>query len=157
MSNIYKTAKGADLDLNQLKLNNEHVIAVGNAGVNARGDVVDRGRVVKTREQVMQETYNIRGSNVVQDAKSKIRTSANAISADKLSPPVINNPPVVPTVIKPIQTNTIASTLEADIIVPADTAVVEETTDVKPRGGLADAINRSKEISEKLDEKRKRI
>ena len=154
MSNIYKTAKGADLDLNQLKLNNEHVIAVGNAGVNARGDVVDRGRVVKTREQVMQETYNIRGSNVVQDAKSKIRTSANAISADKLSPPVINNPPEVS---KPVQTNTIASTLEADIIVPADTAVVEETTDVKPRGGLADAINRSKEISEKLDEKRKRI
>jgi hypothetical protein len=154
MSNIYKTAKGADLDLNQLKLNNEHVIAVGNAGVNARGDVVDRGRVVKTREQVMQETYNIRGSTVVQDAKSKIRTSANAISADKLSPPVINNTPEVS---KPVQTNTIASTLEADIIVPADTAVVEETTDVKPRGGLADAINRSKEISEKLDEKRKRI
>ena len=154
MSNIYKTAKGADLDLNQLKLNNEHVIAVGNAGVNARGDIVDRGRVIKTREQVMQETYNIKGSNVVQDAKSKIRTSVNAISADKLSPPVINNPPEV---IKPVQTNTIASTLEADIIVPADTAVVEETTDVKPRGGLADAINRSKEISDKLDEKRKRI
>ena len=157
MSNIYKTAKGADLVLNQLKLNTEHVIAVGNAGVNARGDIVDRGRVIKTREQVMQETYNIKGSNVVQDAKSKIRTSVNAISADKLSPPVINNPPVVPEVIKPVQTNTIASTLEADIIVPADTAVVEETTDVKPRGGLADAINRSKEISDKLDEKRKRI
>ena len=154
MSNIYTTAKGATIDMNQLKLKNENVIAVGNAGVNARGDIVERGRVIKTREQIMQETYNIKGNKVVQDARSKIRTNTNSVAADNIVTPVVET---TPEVTKPAQTNTIASTLEADIIVPADTAVVEETTDVKPRGGLADAINRSKEISDKLDEKRKRI
>ena len=154
MSNIYTTAKGATIDMNQLKLKNENVIAVGNAGVNARGDIVERGRVIKTREQIMQETYNIKGNKVVQDARSKIRTNTNSVAADNIITPVVET---TPEVTKPAQTNTIASTLEADIIVPADTAVVEETTDVKPRGGLADAINRSKEISDKLDEKRKRI
>ena len=153
MSNMYTTAKGATIDMNQLKLKNENVIAVGNAGVNARGDIVERGRVVKTREQIMQETYNIKGSKVVQDAKSKIHTSANSVTADNIVAPVIEPAPVV----TPVQTNTIASTLEADNIVPVDTTVIEETTEVKPRGGLADAINRSKEISDKLDEKRKRI
>ena len=155
MSNIYTTAKGATIDMNQLKLKNENVIAVGNAGVNARGDIVERGRVIKTREQIMQETYNIKGNKVVEDARSKIRTSANSVAADNIITPVVET---TPEVTKPAQTNTIASTLEADNIVPTDTAaVVEETTEVKPRGGLADAINRSKEISDKLDEKRKRI
>lgn len=153
MSNMYTTAKGATIDMNQLKLKNENVIAVGNAGVNARGDIVERGRVVKTREQIMQETYNIKGSKIAQDAKSKIRTSANSIAADNIVAPVIETAPVI----TPVQTNTIATTLEADNIVPVDTAVFEETTEIKPRGGLADAINRSKEISDKLDEKRKRI
>ena len=155
MSNIYTTAKGATIDMNQLKLKNENVIAVGNAGVNARGDIVERGRVIKTREQIMQETYNIKGNKVVQDARSKIRTNTNSVAADNIVTPVVET---TPEVTKPAQTNTIASTLEADNIVPTDTAaVVEETTEVKPRGGLADAINRSKEISDKLDEKRKRI
>jgi len=149
---MYTTAKGATIDMNQLKLKNENVIAVGNAGVNARGDIVERGRVIKTREQIMQETYNIKGSKVAQDARSKIRSGENSVAADN-----IMNTVTEAVVSAPVENNTIASTLEADIIVPADTAVVEETTDVKPRGGLADAINRSKEISDKLDEKRKRI
>lgn len=140
MPNIYKTARGVPLDLNNLKLNNEHTVAVGNAGVNARGDIVKNGQIIKTREQVMQETYNIKGTNVVKDAK--IRMSANDIEADIFVPEevTLNNP-------------------YEDLITPIEEVNTIEPTilENKPRGGLADAINRSKEISDKIETRRKRI
>jgi len=162
MSSMYKTAKGANIDFNSLKLNNEHVVAVGNAGVNARGDLVERGKVIKTREQIMQETYNIKGHNVVNDARSKIKVSANDIQADSF----IAKAPAPPVEIKK-NTVEISKTAVEDTV-PVFTAPpvaidppTEENSDHqienKPRGGLADAINRSKEISEKMEERRKRI
>jgi hypothetical protein len=39
---IYKSAQGKVVDLGTLMLQNESVRAVGNMGVNARGDVLDR-------------------------------------------------------------------------------------------------------------------
>jgi hypothetical protein len=71
MSNVHKTARGATIDMNKLKLQNERVIAVGNSGQNARGDEVRGSRIVKTREQIMQEHYAIRGDNIARESKNK--------------------------------------------------------------------------------------
>ena len=56
--NVYKTAQGKMLDMGSLVLQNEHVRAVGNMNVNARGDVIDaEGRVVTTRPQAVNQDY----------------------------------------------------------------------------------------------------
>lgn len=69
MGKIYKTAQGKSLDLEQLKLRNELIPAVGNMRVNARGDQLGPGgKVVKSREEMLDQHYK---TNV-----SKRRSSA---------------------------------------------------------------------------------
>ena len=55
--NVYKTAQGKMLDMGSLVLQNEHVRAVGNMNVNARGDVVDSDNKVidKKNHQVRRQ------------------------------------------------------------------------------------------------------
>lgn len=51
-SKVYRTAQGKIVDLGALQAQNEHVRAVGNMQVNARGDRIDaNGRVISTRAQ----------------------------------------------------------------------------------------------------------
>jgi hypothetical protein len=51
-SKVYRTAQGKVVDLGALQSQNEHVRAVGNMQVNARGDKIDaNGRVISTRPQ----------------------------------------------------------------------------------------------------------
>jgi hypothetical protein len=53
---IYKTARGKEIDMGRLSKQNELVPAVGNAKVNARGDKLGTGgQIVKTREQIVGE------------------------------------------------------------------------------------------------------
>jgi hypothetical protein len=60
MANVYRTARGKMVNLDQLKLVNEEVVAVGNMRVNARGDQLGVGsQVSKTRNQVMDQVYAI--------------------------------------------------------------------------------------------------
>jgi hypothetical protein len=49
---VYRTAQGRIVDLGALEVQNEHVRAVGNMNVNARGDKLDaNGNVISTRSQ----------------------------------------------------------------------------------------------------------
>jgi hypothetical protein len=58
MAKVYRTAMGKAVDIDGLRLVNEHVIAVGNMKVNARGDELGPGgKVVKTRDQIMKDYY----------------------------------------------------------------------------------------------------
>lgn len=58
MGKVYKTATGKHLDMEALSRANETAIAVGNASVNARGDELGPGGVIKkTRTQRMKEIY----------------------------------------------------------------------------------------------------
>ena len=138
MSNVYKTARGVSIDIEKLKLMNETTLAVGNAGVNARGDLIKNGKVIKTREQIAQETYNISGNNIVK--KAKIKESEADIEPDFMEP--LSTPSPYDQLTKQQKTvKTISPT-------PLDDA---------PRGGLADAVNKSKELAEKLAAQRKRL
>jgi hypothetical protein len=140
MSDIYKTARGSNLDLNRLKLLNEKTIAVGNSGTNARGDLVKGGRIVKTREQLTQESYNINANNVVKDAK--IRHSAADVDPDPVGDPV-------PT-INPY--NSLKDGMDQTPVY-----IDQKNLENQPRGGLANAVNKANNINEVLDAQRKRI
>lgn len=56
---VYKTAQGKLVDMGKLILQNEHVRAVGNMNVNARGDILDdKNQIIAKRQQQLQRNYN---------------------------------------------------------------------------------------------------
>ena len=56
---VYRTAQGKLVDLGALEVQNQHVRAVGNMNVNARGDKLDAdGNVISTRAQQINRTLN---------------------------------------------------------------------------------------------------
>lgn len=56
---VYRTAQGKEIDMGQLILKNENVRAVGNMGVNAKGDLIDHtGRVISSRAEQVNRQYN---------------------------------------------------------------------------------------------------
>ena len=69
---VYRTAQGRMVDLGALQLKNEHVRAVGNMKVNARGDVIDSAnRVIdrktnQTNRQYRRQTTGPAPTNTVQ-------------------------------------------------------------------------------------------
>lgn len=55
---ISYTYKGRPVDMGALVMMNEHAVALGNANLNARGDVLGAGReVIKTSEEIVEEYY----------------------------------------------------------------------------------------------------
>lgn len=56
---VYRTAQGKTIDLGRLMLQNEQVRAVGNMGVNARGDLLDdKNQVVATKSRQVKRQYD---------------------------------------------------------------------------------------------------
>ena len=91
MSNqVYKTAQGKIVDFGALVAENETIIAVGNCKVNARGDELGPGgKIVKTRNQLMEEHYATGAGGQVTPA-TMARSAAIAAAAD--APPDIEDP-----------------------------------------------------------------
>ena len=59
MGRTYTSMRGKEVDMEKLNLQNELLPAVGNAKMNARGDVIGAGgKIVKTREELLAEYYN---------------------------------------------------------------------------------------------------
>lgn len=60
MARIYRTARGATIDIDKVKLANETTIAVGNMKINARGDLIGVGaQIAATRNQIMDQVYAV--------------------------------------------------------------------------------------------------
>lgn len=80
---LYRSAMGKEVDLGSLLLQNEHVRAVGNMNVNARGDVLDENnRVIEKKNRQVQRQYK-RTTNVSADAT--VYTSTLAAKAAKIA------------------------------------------------------------------------
>lgn len=78
----YRTAQGKTIDLGALQLKNEHVRAVGNMGVNARGDIIDsNNRPIASRNSQIDKQYQKQISNV----KNTPVSSSNQSNAHKKS------------------------------------------------------------------------
>lgn len=66
----YRTAQGRTVDLGALILANENVRAVGNMGVNARGDKINEyNRSIADRTQQIKKQYDSQVSTNVNDAR----------------------------------------------------------------------------------------
>lgn len=61
MSNKQYTARGRQVDMFALASKNANKVALGNAGLNARGDkVTNRGIILKTQEEIEQEWNRVK-------------------------------------------------------------------------------------------------
>ena len=94
-SKIYKSAQGKSVDLGTIVLQNEHVRAVGNMKVNARGDKIDSmNRVIETKSQQIQK-QNDRATTQMSTSPAH-SSSAKARQSDRPIAPQTPEPdPVV--------------------------------------------------------------
>lgn len=89
---IYRTAQGKIVDLGALQLKNEHVRAVGNMNVNARGDLIDsQNKPIDSRNQQVARNYKKQVTNVqdsmVLSNKEKVQPKTPAVQVDVPTPP----------------------------------------------------------------------
>lgn len=129
---IYRSAMGKTVDIGALMLQNENTRAVGNMGVNARGDIVNnQNQIIEKRARQVQRQAD-------RNAKAT-RSTAVATSNAAARTPV--QPQVVPTV------------EDSFTDLPEDNdVVVEQAETAEPaeelRGGLAAAIAKAKAVNQ---------
>jgi len=140
-SKVYRTAQGKTVDLGTIMLQNEHVRAVGNMNVNARGDKLDQNnRVVETKPRQIQR-QNARTTNVSADP---VHTSASKARRSRRAQPEAD--PVVDTIVDaPVET-------PAAVTSPPVQSIPSLTI---PEGGLAAAIARQREVKQELEKTRR--
>ena len=131
----YRSAMGKTVDMGSLLLQNESVRAVGNMGVNARGDVVNSNNKVIEKKSRQVQRHNRRTTNVTNTPVTTSTTALQKAQAQKLSPVVSED--------------TFAD-LPEDNDVVVETVVTESPVAV-PLGGLASAIARSRTVQQELE------
>jgi cell division protein FtsN len=74
---VYRTAQGKLVDLGRLQLQNENTRAVGNMGVNARGDKVDSlNRPIDKKPAQVQRQYNRQTAPTAETAPVRAKPKA---------------------------------------------------------------------------------
>ena len=148
MAKMYRSSQGKGIDLGALLLQNENVRAVGNMGVNARGDRIDnKGKSIDSRVQQKKRQYNKQiGPQDVAPAENSTSDTSNS----QYVLPEVVEPKAVP------KTDTAKKTPARKKTVKKSTPVIDESIiDVEPKveakpkpSGLADAIARAKQIKQ---------
>lgn len=108
MGRKHFTALGEQIDMSALAIRHSNTVALGNARMNARGDVLgDNGTVLRTQEQIEAEWKRIResreastGTPISPDIKAALpdATPKKVLTEDQEFDPVVNEraPPEVP-------------------------------------------------------------
>jgi hypothetical protein len=131
-SKMYRTALGKQVDMGSLLLKNEDVRAVGNMGVNARGDVINKKNdsIIPKAKQVNQE-YRKQIRNQIEDVP---------IGTNKVSE------------VDDIEIEGFDTPLEVQESIE-ESPQTESATNKKPtkpkKGGLASAIAKAREVEQK--------
>ena len=129
---VYRTARGKIIDLGELQMKNESVRAVGNMGVNARGDKIDpMGHVVDSKGDQVRREYEKQSSNV----KSKPVATSNRTAT--ISEPITH------VVHAPESVNDDPEVMLQGLDSPSDIAPPKQQV-----GGLAAAIAARKTVSQ---------
>lgn len=137
----YKTARGRTIDIGALVLKNENTRAVGNMGVNARGDKIDSmGNVIQSRAELANQRYQSRPSNVTNQPVSQAHQTAAAPA------PVAKPKREVPEVNK-LAPDTDVTTGQFLNVVPEEFAAAnaEFEEPKEEEGGLAAALKKAKQ------------
>jgi hypothetical protein len=140
---VYKSAQGKSVDLGTIILQNEHVRAVGNMNVNARGDRLDNeNRVIETKPRQIQR-QNSRTTNV---SDTKVQTSVIRARKEKKNPVEAHEAEVTEPVNVP----------ESSPVMLAEPPAQNEVASGKiPVGGLAAAVARNREVKQELEKTRR--
>jgi hypothetical protein len=159
---VYQTAQGQSVDLGAIVLKNEHVRAVGNMNVNARGDKIDGdNRIVDERSQQTQrqtERTTVPATNVATMAVHTSNSHAKRARAQAFAQSLKDqqdvqeeqpvNEPVVDTTpvdVAPVDVTPVEAPAPVAVPVPPKTVTVDDTSG---QGGLASAIAKSKVIEQ---------
>ena len=133
----YRSAMGKTVDMGSLLLQNEGVRAVGNMGVNARGDVINSNNKVIEKKSRQIQRHNRRSTNVSNIPVATSTAALKKAQSEELSPVVSED--------------TFADLPEDNDVVITDTVVSTESAGSKPLGGLAGAIARSRTVQQELE------
>jgi hypothetical protein len=134
----YRTAQGKIVDLGAIQLQNEHVRAVGNMNVNARGDTIDsKGNTIDSRNRQLNRQYNRQVTAPVSD--TPLPSSRRAARQQAEADPVETAPPTQSD-LEPVAVDT------ADTVEP--TSAEETTVNATEGGGLAAAIAKARSIKQ---------
>jgi hypothetical protein len=144
---VYKTARGKEVDLGALLLQNENVRAVGNMNVNARGDVLDStNKVIDQKNRQVQRQYQ--RQSVTPPAPRVVASSTREAKQMKQDAPA---PVRLP---DPVMQEEELDNYD-DLPEDNNEVAVEESTPPPrleiPAGGLAAAIARAKTVEQQLD------
>lgn len=83
-----RSAKGKEIDMEAIARTGEQTVAVGNASMNARGDLIGKGgKIIKTREQLTRE-YHQNSANSVKNVpiSSEVKKMFEKPKQEKLTP-----------------------------------------------------------------------
>ena len=144
---VYKSAMGKSVDMGSLLLQNENIRAVGNMGVNARGDLLDgTNTVIEQKSQTVQRQYQ---KQTASTTKAEIHTSSRAAKAASVGD---QSAAIVPEVVAtPNTPDPMVS--EASIVTEAPT-VTEPVVTKNPAAelpGLAGALARSRLVKQERE------
>jgi hypothetical protein len=135
---IYRSAMGKPVDLGALFLQNEQTRAVGNMNVNARGDVLDSAnRVIEPKNRQAQRQYkrqtNVSGRPIVTKQEDAM---AGVVDQTDTFEDLVDDEP-------------------EEMLSPVITAPEVAQESDPPRGGLAAAIARTREVKQELEKTRR--
>ena len=136
----YKSAQGKTIDLGTIKLRNEHVRAVGNMNINARGDVLDSNNQIVEQKSRQIQRQNARLTNVVD---TSMHTSSAAVKRARRT---ASTSTIATTPTPAFDTATTSIDTSTPVTDPMDTI-----TNAPTGGGLAAAIARSKIIKQEKE------
>lgn len=154
---------GVPIDMGALALQNEEVRAVGNMGVNARGDKLDsRNQIVETRSQTVQKQYQ--KTTVVNPSRMKPHSgSLEARRAKQLREAEINSTIVEKVDLSALDATDVTDTFDDlpednDVVVAQNTNTDEISDQASTlKGGLAGAIARSRELRQEKEKSLREI
>jgi len=142
---VYTTAQGKSVDLGAIILQNEHVRAVGNMNVNARGDLLDgSSRVIDQRNQQVTRQME-RNTQPAPTGVSTQPRHTSSVAARRAQEAAAAPAVVDPTVEAPIEDPVVEQPVPET---PAPTLRVDRTVVTDQSGGLAGAMARSRTVAQ---------
>jgi len=132
---VYRTAQGKTVDLGALILKNENVRAVGNMGVNARGDKVNNAnKNVQGRNSQVNKQYRKQINNQVIDAPVGGSASPEIVAEQNIQEEVSE--------ITGLDDNKAEFTIEPEV------TPEPKKEEPKAKGGLASAIAKARQVEQ---------
>jgi hypothetical protein len=141
---VYTTAQGKSVDLGAIILQNEHVRAVGNMNVNARGDLLDgSSRVIDQRNQQVTRQMERNTQPAPTGVSTKPRHTSSVAARRAQEAAAVPAPAVVDPVVEEIVPDPVV-----EETVPAPALRVDRTVITDQSGGLAGAMARSRTVAQ---------